>query len=60
MADIRRKEREEFGGVTTMRLLRLAREQGATSPVFAETTHDKVVILDIDSGKTWAVELREF
>ncbi len=41
-------------------LLNMARDQGAAYPTFAHSSDDKPVILDTDSGRTWAVELREF
>lgn len=41
-------------------LLDMARRKGATQPVFADSSDDLIVIVDIDSGRTWTVRLKEF
>ena len=43
------------------KLLKSAKELGAERPFFTETGPlGPVVILDMESGRTWRVELREF
>lgn len=41
-------------------ILDLARDEGATCPVFTACEPGIVIILDQDSGITYRVELREF
>ena len=41
-------------------VLDLAKEQGATYPVFADSSSGEAVIVDTDSGRTWRVTLEEF
>jgi hypothetical protein len=41
-------------------ILDLARDEGATRPIFTDCEPGIVIIVDQDSGITYRVELREF
>jgi hypothetical protein len=40
-------------------VLELARQNGAEYPILAQTSDDRIVVIDTGSGRVWVTELRE-